>query len=187
MAPDNFVGMNPGPGDSLMEITSRLNAARLEFAAQTRRFEDVTARLQATFDLVRNGRPQRERLHESAFARLQARLDTMPVIEQAKGILMAQQGCGPEEAFDLLRRASQSANVRVSVLAARIVEQVASPKAQASAEPSAAQVGPGGGTRRLSAVPDNRPEARGGRLATGPDATARRKGSPAPLCGGVLR
>src|SRR5262250_2969285 len=60
---------------------------------------------------------RREALHASAFARLQARLETMPVIEQAKGILMAQQRCGPDEAFDLLRRASQSANVRVSVLA----------------------------------------------------------------------
>ena len=51
----------------------------------------------------------------------------MPVIEQAKGILMAQHRCGPDEAFDLLRRASQRANVKVSVLATRIVEQVASP------------------------------------------------------------
>jgi hypothetical protein len=51
----------------------------------------------------------------------------MPVIEQAKGILMAQQRCGPDEAFDLLRRASQRANIKVSVLAAHIVEQVASP------------------------------------------------------------
>ena len=42
-----------------------------------------------------------------------ARLDTMPVIEQAKGILMAQRGCGPEEAFDLLRQASQRFNVPV--------------------------------------------------------------------------
>jgi hypothetical protein len=48
------------------------------------------------------------------------------VIEQAKGILMAQQGCGPEEAFDLLRRASQRANIKVSVLAAQLVEQVTS-------------------------------------------------------------
>lgn len=31
----------------------------------------------------------------------------MPLIEQAKGIIMAREGCGPEEAFDLLRRASQ--------------------------------------------------------------------------------
>jgi AmiR/NasT family two-component response regulator len=29
----------------------------------------------------------------------------MPVIEQAKGILMAQHRCGADEAFDLLRRA----------------------------------------------------------------------------------
>lgn len=52
----------------------------------------------------------------------------MPVIEQAKGILMAQHRCGPDEAFDLLRHASQRANVKVSVLAARIVEQVAAPE-----------------------------------------------------------
>jgi len=48
------------------------------------------------------------------------------VIEQAKGILMAQQQCGPEEAFDLLRQASQRTNVKLRVLAAKIVEQVAS-------------------------------------------------------------
>ena len=52
----------------------------------------------------------------------------MPVVEQAKGILMAQNRCGPDEAFDLLRRASQRANVKVSVLAARMVEQVAAPE-----------------------------------------------------------
>ena len=49
----------------------------------------------------------------------------MPVIEQAKGIIMAQRRCGPEEAFDLLRRASQRTNVKVHVLAARIVGRVA--------------------------------------------------------------
>ena len=47
---------------------------------------------------------------------------TMPVIEQAKSILMAQQRCGPDEAFDLLRRASQRFNVPVRVLAARLVD-----------------------------------------------------------------
>ena len=53
-----------------------------------------------------------------------AQLDTMPVIEQAKGILMAQQRCGPDEAFDLLRRASQRFNLPVRVLAARLVHGV---------------------------------------------------------------
>ena len=50
-----------------------------------------------------------------------AQRDTLPVIEQAKTILMAQYGCGPDEAFDLLRQASQQFNVRVRVLAARLV------------------------------------------------------------------
>jgi AmiR/NasT family two-component response regulator len=49
------------------------------------------------------------------------------VIEQAKGILMAQHKCTPEQAFDLLRRASQRANIKVAVLATRLVEQVSSP------------------------------------------------------------
>jgi ANTAR domain-containing protein len=67
-----------------------------------------------------------EPLRDSPFARLLAQYETMPVIEQAKGIVMAQQRCGPEEAFDLLRRASQRANIKVRVLAAQIVERTAS-------------------------------------------------------------
>ena len=89
--------MDAGPGDRLLRVASRLRVARLEFDAQTRRLEDNRARLQETFDLLRKGRPQREMLRDSAFARMQAKIDTMPVIEQAKGILMAQNRCGPEE------------------------------------------------------------------------------------------
>jgi hypothetical protein len=48
------------------------------------------------------------------------------VIEQAKGIIMAQHRCGPEEAFDLLRRVSQRTNVKVRELAAQTVEHVTS-------------------------------------------------------------
>ena len=141
--------MDPRPGAPLMEITSRLNATRSEFDTQVRRFEDVTARLQATMEQVRNGRPRREALHYSAFARMQARLDTMPVIEQAKGILMAQYRCPPEEAFDLLRRASQHANVKISVLAAQMVEQIASPGLPAAGGPPAPASG--GRGRRATA------------------------------------
>lgn len=131
---DNFESMDPERDDSPPEVSRRLEAARQEFDAQARRFEAARARLQVTLDHVRNGRPQREILHSSAFARLQARLETMPVIEQAKGILMAQQRCGPDEAFDLLRRVSQRANVKVSVLAARLVEHVATPGPDGGAE-----------------------------------------------------
>jgi len=48
------------------------------------------------------------------------------VIEQAKGIIMAQHRCEPEEAFDLLRRVSQRTNVKVRELAAQIVDRTAS-------------------------------------------------------------
>ena len=120
--------MDAEAGDHWLSAASRLSAAQLEFETQKQRFEEARARLQATFDQVRDGRPRREVLHRAAFARLQAKLDTMPVIEQAKGVLMAQHHCGPDEAFDLLRRASQRANVKVSVLAQQIVTQVASPQ-----------------------------------------------------------
>ena len=65
-----------------------------------------------------------ELLNVSPLARLHARAATMPVIEQAKGILMARQGCGEDEAFDLLRRASQRSNMPVRVLAEQIVNNL---------------------------------------------------------------
>jgi hypothetical protein len=132
--------MDSGPGDRLVEVMTRLDAARVEFDAQRRRYEAAMVRLRVTLDQVRNGRSQREILHDSAYARLQARLDTLPVIEQAKGIVMAQRQCGPEDAFDLLRRASQSANVKVSVLAERIVEQAAARDSRTGGQRSAGRV-----------------------------------------------
>jgi AmiR/NasT family two-component response regulator len=64
-------------------------------------------------------------MQQSEYARLLARLETMPVIEQAKGIIMAQSHCGDAQAFDLLRRASQRSNVPVRELAAQIVAKTA--------------------------------------------------------------
>jgi ANTAR domain len=49
-------------------------------------------------------------------ARLRARLDTMPVVEQAKGIIMAREDCAPDAAFDLLRPVSQRANLKLHAL-----------------------------------------------------------------------
>lgn len=51
---------------------------------------------------------------------------TVRLVEQAKGILMARNGCSAEEAFNLLRRASQRGNVKVHVLAERLIEKVTS-------------------------------------------------------------
>jgi AmiR/NasT family two-component response regulator len=59
----------------------------------------------------------------SELARLRAILETLPVIEQAKGIIMATYRCGPDEAFGMLRRASQDSGAKVHVLAATLVEK----------------------------------------------------------------
>src|SRR5262249_9463404 len=72
--------------------------------------EKIQARRQAA-------RTDPDRLRYSAYARLQARLASMPVIEQAKGIIMARQGCPEDQAFEALRRASQRENVKVRDLA----------------------------------------------------------------------
>lgn len=48
-------------------------------------------------------------------------LTSREVIDQAKGMLMAQQGCDADGAFSLLRQASQNRNVKLRDLAAEIV------------------------------------------------------------------
>src|SRR5215475_1514064 len=87
-----------------------------------------------------------DRLRYSAYARLQARLASMPVIEQAKGIIMAQQGWPEDRAFDALRRISQRDNVRVRDLAASIVARAtrSAPARRRAAPASAAAPSRGG-------------------------------------------
>jgi GAF domain-containing protein len=56
---------------------------------------------------------------------LTAAMESRATIEQAKGILTAQRGCSPEDAFALLRAASQRENVKLRQVAERIVASVA--------------------------------------------------------------
>jgi anti-anti-sigma factor len=66
-----------------------------------------------------------EVLRKSEVGRLYLRVESMPIIEQAKGILMHSEHCTADEAFDLLRRASQRSNLPVRRIAADIVERTA--------------------------------------------------------------
>ena len=62
--------------------------------------------------------------HEhSLVLHLQEALRSRPVIEQAKGILMASQGCDADEAFDTLRRASQRENRKLRDVAVDFVDR----------------------------------------------------------------
>lgn len=108
------------------DLTQRVAAARREAEANILRLDLVRSRLQATRQQISAGRARRQVLHDSVLARLAARLDSQPVIEQAKGILIAQAGCTPDQAFGMLRAASQRTNVRVRDLALDIVSRVAS-------------------------------------------------------------
>jgi AmiR/NasT family two-component response regulator len=53
---------------------------------------------------------------------LNKRLESQPTIEQAKGILMARSHCSPDEAFEMLRRASMRMNRKLRDVARDIVE-----------------------------------------------------------------
>jgi len=65
--------------------------------------------------------PAQESGSRLTLAQLAARLETMVVVEQAKGIIMAKVGCTESLAFDILRAASQRSNVPVRRLAAQLV------------------------------------------------------------------
>jgi hypothetical protein len=116
-------GADAGPGHRAAELESlRWRGERAWETAQAAwaRAQATWANAQATGAQAAKAFPK-ELLTASPPARLRAQLATMPVIEQAKGVLMAQRGCTEAEAFDLLRRASQRSNVPVRDLAARIV------------------------------------------------------------------
>lgn len=58
---------------------------------------------------------------------LQAAMDSRAVIEQAKGIVMAQRRCSADEAFAFLTKASQDNNRKVRDVAAALVTSTARP------------------------------------------------------------
>jgi AmiR/NasT family two-component response regulator len=53
---------------------------------------------------------------------LRATLATRPVIDQAKGILVGQKHCTPDEAFAMLTEASQRSNRKIRDVAQAIVQ-----------------------------------------------------------------
>ena len=116
-------------------LSERLPAAIEQARLNLEQLDATVERLRITRQLVREGREQRAVLHDSAYARLMARLESLPLIEQAKGILVAQAGCHPDEAFKLLKAASQRSNVKVRDLAAEIVRNASDGDSSARLRP----------------------------------------------------
>ncbi|MGH9281497.1 MAG: ANTAR domain-containing protein [Acidimicrobiales bacterium] len=71
--------------------------------------------------MVANGRLYRSAVQLAGH--LERALESRGVIEQAKGILMAWQCCDADQAFDILRRASQRENRKLRAIAEEIVEK----------------------------------------------------------------
>jgi AmiR/NasT family two-component response regulator len=59
-------------------------------------------------------------------SQLEEALSTRGIIEQAKGILIAEQGCTSDEAFELLVKASQRTHAKLHDVAAELVERARS-------------------------------------------------------------
>jgi GAF domain-containing protein len=59
-----------------------------------------------------------------ASADLRTMLESRSVIDQAVGIVMGQQHCTPDEAFAVLRQASQNRNIKIQAVAAGIIAGV---------------------------------------------------------------
>jgi uncharacterized repeat protein (TIGR04076 family) len=67
--------------------------------------------------------------------RLEDALHSRAVIDQAVGILIERERLGPEEAFQMLRSASQKLNVKLRVIAAEILESATGRPAPGSCDP----------------------------------------------------
>jgi hypothetical protein len=128
-----------GPGNNLPAgLEERISATRLALGENVERLAASRIQLRETLQSLRTSRTEREMLHEVAYARLLAKLQSMPVIEQAKGILMAESRCTAEEAFAMLRAASQRSNLKVRDLAQEIVARVAGSEQEARLSQSSA-------------------------------------------------
>ena len=83
---------------------------------------------QVSDDRVVSGQvPDGEPTLSQELADLQRRLQTQPVIEQAKGILMSLYAIDADAAFAVLRRWSMNCNTRLSTVSALIVSAASRP------------------------------------------------------------
>ena len=81
------------------------------------------------------------------------KLQTLPVIEQAKGILMGRHGIPADDAFEMLRRRSQDTNTKLHLVAQSIIShrcQAAATDTPPPLDPSATAAAHPNGKRLVS-------------------------------------
>ena len=106
------------PGDGLPGVLNLYGCGSVDAVARA-----VQAVAEHAAGVVANGRLYRSATELAGH--LERALESRGVIEQAKGILMAWQGCDADRAFDILRRASQRENRKLRTIAEDLVEKAA--------------------------------------------------------------
>jgi ANTAR domain len=111
-----------------MQSQAAVRHARATWAKVSAEWQQVEARwvrAEQVREVWLSCAPSRGPRQYSAYARMQVRLASVPVIEQAKRIIMAECGFTADEASDALWRASVCSQMRVRELAATIVARTA--------------------------------------------------------------
>lgn len=127
--------MTAGGAEVLRALVERADRARAQAIANHANLEQTISRSRA-LDLSSECRFRRsERPSSEAEAQINQlqdtvdgllkRLESQGPIEQAKGIIMAQTRCDPDQAFEILRRASQRSNTKLRLLADELVARTA--------------------------------------------------------------
>jgi GAF domain-containing protein len=121
----------PYEGLAAMNVYSRTPGAPLseEALAAARTFSDHAAITIANAALLSS----RSRVAEQ----LTTAMRTRAVIEQAKGVVATMCACDPEEAFEFLRKRSQSLNRKLHDIAAQVVDDAAHGRVTPFATPAA--------------------------------------------------
>lgn len=106
-----------GTGDQVLGAITLYSRRNNNFAP-ARRLAELVADLASTALCCMKTHSEQAQLNDQ----LQEALSSRAVIEQAKGMLMARRGCGADEAFNLLRRASQHRNIKLRDVAGIVVD-----------------------------------------------------------------
>jgi transcriptional regulator with GAF, ATPase, and Fis domain len=110
-----------------MPATGALTGALNIYSTRPDAFDDPACEIGASFAsfvAVAVGNLTRYDTAKREAEGMQSAMHSRSVIEQAKGILMAQQRCSAEVAFNLLIAASQRSNTKLRDVAASIVDNV---------------------------------------------------------------
>jgi GAF domain-containing protein len=100
------------------------------YSTTGRAFSDDAERIVGTFAIFAGIVLASAGLHRDLAdlaAQLELAVQSRAVIDQAKGIVMAQNRCSGEEAFQILVRASQHRNLKLRILAEQLVASVTGP------------------------------------------------------------